>query len=212
MEKSELSLFIKKYNKRNSFTKLVHELDLAKNDRRKFAIEGPMGRGLELTEASKGTHFIFAAGTGILPFLDLFNFMLMKTMRELLKKHGNSPFLAESINLYNEAFDQLLDPSFNVILVASFADERDFVGKEIVQKLAELSKKCERKVFQAKIRKHNMDHIEALGELKFDKKFFETHITSNMEKIYICGPQNFSFSVYKNLRAYSVPTEKICLM
>lgn len=36
-----------------------------------YSIKGPMGRGLELTSKSKGTHVAFAAGTGILVFVDL---------------------------------------------------------------------------------------------------------------------------------------------
>ena len=36
-----------------------------------FLIKGPMGRGLCLTNESKGTHFAFAAGTGVLVYIDL---------------------------------------------------------------------------------------------------------------------------------------------
>ena len=43
-----------------------------------FIIEGPFGNGLELKDDDKGDFVIFVAGTGILPFLDLFEFLLRK--------------------------------------------------------------------------------------------------------------------------------------
>jgi predicted ferric reductase len=45
---------------------------------------GPYGRGLRLNRKSKGFYIIIAAGTGILPFIDLFHFMLQKTLFRLI--------------------------------------------------------------------------------------------------------------------------------
>lgn len=36
-----------------------------------YEIKGPMGKGLGLTAESKGKHIAFAAGTGVLVFVDL---------------------------------------------------------------------------------------------------------------------------------------------
>jgi NAD(P)H-flavin reductase len=36
-----------------------------------YNIKGPMGKGLGLNHNSKGQHFAFAAGTGVLVFVDL---------------------------------------------------------------------------------------------------------------------------------------------
>jgi NAD(P)H-flavin reductase len=45
---------------------------------------GPYGRGLRLKNISKGFYIIIAAGTGILPFIDLFHFLLQKTLLKLI--------------------------------------------------------------------------------------------------------------------------------
>ena len=36
-----------------------------------YNIKGPMGKGLGLSRNSEGVHMAFAAGTGVLPFVDL---------------------------------------------------------------------------------------------------------------------------------------------
>jgi NAD(P)H-flavin reductase len=51
---------------------------------KKFSILGPYGRGLRLKPKSKGYFIIIAAGTGILPFIDLFHFLLEKTLIGLI--------------------------------------------------------------------------------------------------------------------------------
>jgi len=41
---------------------------------------------LSLNKNSNDTHFIFAAGTGILPFMDFFDFLLKKAIYMSAKK------------------------------------------------------------------------------------------------------------------------------
>ena len=50
-----------------------------------FKIFGPYGMGLELKEDSNGTHVIYCIGTGILPFLDLLDFLLKKAVYIVMK-------------------------------------------------------------------------------------------------------------------------------
>lgn len=42
-----------------------------------YEITGPMGKGLGLTKDSKGKYLAFAAGTGVLVFVDLVAKMLL---------------------------------------------------------------------------------------------------------------------------------------
>lgn len=58
---------------------------------------GPYGRGLRLKSTSKGFYIIIAAGTGILPFIDLFHFMLQKTLLRLIASRGGES-VAKKIN------------------------------------------------------------------------------------------------------------------
>ena len=73
-----------------------------------YEITGPYGFGLQINNKSAGCYYIFANGTGILPFLDLFDFLLRKTMWiSLKKKFGVN--VAKIINAYEEDFDNILD-------------------------------------------------------------------------------------------------------
>lgn len=76
---------IKKYNYSNTFSRYLFENYV--NDT-KFKIVGPYGRGLEVKPDSTGDHIIFAGGTGILPFFDLLDFILKKSVQILLAKRG----------------------------------------------------------------------------------------------------------------------------
>jgi hypothetical protein len=50
-----------------------------------YQLEGPMGRGLEIPPGFTGEVVIIAAGTGILPFADILDLLLKKTIFSLLK-------------------------------------------------------------------------------------------------------------------------------
>jgi hypothetical protein len=45
-----------------------------------FKMVGPLGKGLGVTTDTKGTHFAYSAGTGILVFIDLVARMLLQEL------------------------------------------------------------------------------------------------------------------------------------
>ena len=47
---------------------------------KKLQIKGPMGRGLGVTSSTKGVHFAFAAGTGVLVLIDLVARMILESI------------------------------------------------------------------------------------------------------------------------------------
>lgn len=49
-------------------------------NKEKFLIKGPMGKGLGLTNQSKGDFVAFAAGTGVLVFVDLVARLAMRDL------------------------------------------------------------------------------------------------------------------------------------
>ena len=52
----------------------------------KFSINGPWGTGLEIKRGSNGPYVIFAHGTGVLPFIDLFHFIVRKLIHMSLMR------------------------------------------------------------------------------------------------------------------------------
>ena len=77
-----------------------------------YQIQGPLGKGLGLTQDSEGEHIAFAAGTGILPFVDLVSRIIMN--KDL-------------------PTSQQLSASFKLKLYASFASRNDAIALKILE-------------------------------------------------------------------------------
>ena len=72
-------LFIKKnYKKNGALSTKIHSLSKKKNEN--YNICGPKGLGLQLKNDSTGTYIAFVGGTGILPFMDLFDLLFKKVV------------------------------------------------------------------------------------------------------------------------------------
>jgi hypothetical protein len=84
-----LTLIFKQYNSMSGISQKLHRGNFASNEM-EIEIEGPVGRGLGLSTASQGRHIILATGTGILPFLDLLNYLLVKAMSEVLAHNAQT--------------------------------------------------------------------------------------------------------------------------
>ena len=76
---SQLIFCIKDY-RNGDFTRFMFNSWAEK----KFSVMGPYGRGLRLRPGSKGFYIIIAAGTGVLPFIDLFQYLLHRTLLRLV--------------------------------------------------------------------------------------------------------------------------------
>jgi len=89
--KRTLCLTIKNYPKAYGLSSHVHHT-ISKMDhgvRERFEIRGPLGTGLELE--TNGTYVVFAAGTGILVFIDLIAHLILR----LVANNGE-------INVFND--------------------------------------------------------------------------------------------------------------
>ena len=81
-----------------------------------------MGKGLGIQKS--GTHIAFTAGTGILVFVDLVAFLVRKNLN-LLKDHEK----------------EYISEDFKFIFYVSFPNRRDSVALELVEGLADLTRK-----------------------------------------------------------------------
>jgi len=52
-----------------------------------YFIKGSVGKGLDLGPTSSGNHVFFCGGTGVLPFLDTFAYVLRKKLAQFDKAH-----------------------------------------------------------------------------------------------------------------------------
>lgn len=72
---------IKNYNTDNGLSAIISE----SSNESEFLIKGPMGRGLGLGNGGvpSGDYVAFAAGTGVLPFIDLAAYILLNNTGSL---------------------------------------------------------------------------------------------------------------------------------
>jgi len=190
-----LPLLIKRYDvaKLDMFSRLIHDSHL---NRGGFIIEGPFGTGLGLTESSTGLHYIFAAGTGIYPFLDLFDYLFEDAL-----EYRNT----QSIFRYG----------FKLHVFASFTHFEDFIGLDICKKLVQI---CMAKGFEdafrvtIRARDAKESHFYSLTEKSFDDVFVEETVNKNFEKVYVCGPPVFNHQVPISLSLLGIDKHKVILV
>lgn len=92
------------------------------------------GFGLELNAQSNGLHIIFAFGTGILQFLDLFDYLLKKSIYTVVyDNYGLDE--ANYMNPFNEDYNNTFGPDFRVLLFAGFREINMFYGFNMIQSL-----------------------------------------------------------------------------
>lgn len=87
-----------------------------------FNFKGPLGKGLGIRPS--GVHMAFTAGTGILVFVDL--------VAHLIRKN---------LNLLPTEEHSQLSTDFKFVLYCSFPNKEESIALELVEGLAELTKK-----------------------------------------------------------------------
>ena len=203
-----LPLFMKKYPFKRAFSKAVHDVDISGKENN-FRVEGPIGRGLEITPKTYGTHTIICAGTGILPFVDFLNMFLWKTMYQNIRiKAGIEQ--AKKMNVMNLPFDDYLN-GMKVNFVGAFANEREILGLDIIKKLAEISNKYQINNFTAIINGYSDQHILGTNEF-FTQEFLNKHVGLTEDKYYVVGPPMMNAQVHDGLVNLGVNKRKILLV
>jgi len=204
-----LSFFIKKYNFPGGFSEKIHNLKLG-DETHEFVIQGPVGRGLELTPFSHGTHYILCAGTGILPFLDLLDCMLYKCILDVLESKGKAGDLAETLRTLGLDFTRGF-PSLKIKMVAYFGSLNESYGFDILRKLAELSKKYDLDVFELDMNNFSDEYVQSVPK-KFYVGFLERRLFKNCEGYYVCGPPRFNKEILTSLLELEIPPERIIIV
>ena len=106
------ALFIKKYDFKTGFTRFLFSINPLNDTRTTFYLKGPLGLGLELFKKPKGKHIILGIGSGILPFLDLLNYMLNVALFKVFKEKGLSDDILKPFNPSQEVYENSFDPTF----------------------------------------------------------------------------------------------------
>lgn len=118
----DLCLSIKNYSQNLGLSAHLHNYVSFGNEI--VEITGPLGSGLGIKQT--GRHIAFAAGTGILPFIDL--------VAHLILRLKDFPYVVDNLDR-STAID--ID-NFQFILYTSYATRSDVIGQELIDELLTL--------------------------------------------------------------------------
>jgi len=190
-----LPLLIKNYAIPNVNT-LSNFLHNCEENTRGFIIDGPYGHGLGLTPESTGLHYIYVGGTGIFPFLDLFDYLLESILDP---KHGKN----------------LFQNGFKLHVFAAFAQMSEFVAIDMCEKLIQVCQQTGIKDgFKLTVRAQNaqQNNLYNVTRERFDAGFVERNTERGCEKVFVCGPPQFNQIVPAALAAIGISKSKIVLV
>ena len=171
---------------------------------------------MELNANSNGNHIIFSGGTGILPFMDLFDFLLKKSIYHiLLTQFGLGREIAEQTNVYNEDFENIFGSKFKVLLFAAFQNQEEFEYVNFILKLYNLNKQYNLNNFDMILKFSDKSKIEGVPMMTgyFDDAFFVKNVVPDQcNKIYICGNPAMNKSIPEICLRNQIDKEKICIV
>ncbi|KRX06844.1 hypothetical protein PPERSA_11489 [Pseudocohnilembus persalinus] len=184
---NELTLCIKRYEPQGkTLSSIIYQ-----NEGNYLYVKGVCGLGLQLSNIGAGKIYIIAGGTGVLPFLDLLNLMLQKVIFEIAVKEKGVQFANQNIDIHQIGLEKMFN-DVQIELIASFVNEGEFYGKDIIVPLAQLCQKHNLSYFTNKIRVKSTQKIEGINieKRRFEKQFFfeQKQQLQEAQKIFICGP------------------------
>jgi len=176
-----------------------------------FSIEGPFGKGLELTKSISGRIAIIVAGTGIAPFIELLDFLLKKKIYGALKKQGVSTRIVQPEQDYDSIFS---DTRFE--FYGAFRSINEFIGASWINTLAGLSKgtssgltECHVKLSVGDLKGY--DHFSH-AKKRFDASFLKQQKISECTRAYICGGPEFTTGTLNTLIETGLLKDKIVIV
>ena len=149
-------------------------------DDRRFEVKGPLGKGLMVQP--KGVHIAFAAGTGILCFVDLIAAIARQSLGINISKLDESGIEEENLNVIGTQNTQndvdvkesirfsTLDGSFKLFLFVSFPNRQDSIALDLCEALADHCNRQGKQNFDLFLRLSQ----EGKNPRRWDEQFIQT--------------------------------------
>ena len=165
---------------------------------------------MDIPSNFSGECAIFVAGTGILPFTDLLDFLLKKSIYTIFKKKKltNETYQIKPVQDYSKFY-----PNAKFKLFGGFRTLEDFVGWEWIEKLYEINDDYELGFFDCLVRFSDSSEMQVpLVAEHFDEKFIERNVMregKSVDKVIICGPPKFMEDITEYCTNLGYPSSKI---
>lgn len=166
-----------------------------------FNIAGPIGRGLEIPEHFDGRVVMIAAGTGILPFVDLLDLLFKKLLSEVMVAKK----MQDSVILPNQDYSAIF-PSATWQLIGSFRTLDDLPCLPLLEALHKMSANFRNKFFSSILEfastPADFKTSIPLTSEKFDLAFLKENVIAKQEKpplVLLSATPAMMAEIYKDL-------------
>ena len=169
---------------------------------------------MDLNKKSKGNHIIVCGGTGILPFIDLLDFLLRKSIYHVLSTTMGKK-VAEQTNFFKEDFEEAFGSKFKVILYGAFQTKEEFEYFGFILNLFNINKKYNLNYFDMILRFTDGTELPGVKTINsyFDDNFFSTNvIAGECNKVFICGNPKMNKLIPEICINNQIEKEKIYLV
>lgn len=121
---------------------------------------------------------------------------------------------AEPLYPYCKAAFGTINPNFKISLFASFEHGEDFIAKDIIEPLSDISSTYQLNLFDCYLSYGNASLINTIagGNTRFTQDFIANHLDTQAERIYICGPPKFNHDLPQFIKNLNVDPRKIFLV
>lgn len=144
-----------------------------------------------------GVNLIVTGGTGIFPFLDLFDLLLKKAIFTLYDRSGRTR--EHEFNLYGVDYKNVY-PESKFVVYASFRSLSEFTHFSWLNALHEISAQNNLNLFELHIKDFS---FKSLGTFKgrVDFQFFQKKFRGgSFSKLFVCGPPAMNESILEILQ------------
>jgi NAD(P)H-flavin reductase len=153
-------------------------LRMATSDEQTLEVKGPMGKGLGIDP--EGINVAFAAGTGVLVFVDL--------VAHLVRKN---------LGMLSGAEAGMLSSSFQFIFYASFPSRKESIALALLEGLQKLCKESGATNFKLVLR------ISDESKERWDTSFIQNSLSplqDTVKKVWVCGPPKMNEDFERTLK------------
>lgn len=172
-------------------------------------IDGPFGTGLDISRTFSGHCVLIGFGTGILPYLDLFDLLLKKAIYLKFQEENLTHRLSDvkPVQNYSAIF-----PGARFTYYGAFKEESDFVGYDFISKLHNLSRTYNMNLFDCTVRLKGKELSIPTTNAYFDKNFLLHHIVNSADevtKLIVCATDQVMKDISKWCEELGFPRGRI---
>ncbi|KAL4488438.1 hypothetical protein ABPG72_013006 [Tetrahymena utriculariae] len=209
-----LPFVIKRYESPTGLSQYIHDETSNQTQSLEILVEGPQGRGLELSSKSSGLHLFIAGGTGILPYYDFLTYYCKYLMyKAIQKKHGQQ--VAQFFDFANDNFERFISQDFKIKVIAAFnSSDDDCDAIKLLEFMKQVDLDNNLNLFDAvlSVRGYHYNNI-AIDNQHFTQDYFEKHLGNLIVKrAYVCGPPGLNKNAPDALQKIGVSSEQIMVV